>query len=207
MVEEFPAALFTKTDSRSCAQMAKVLPLSSKNLGKWKINVRSLTNDFTADEFVAGWYLVCFVSMSVSASAALPSAGATSSQVIHCTEELSRTLHALRPNKKRKKNPKLNSYLRTSKPSGIQHRQHTQYQVHGDGSISYTRSYLEPPKNAQATTQPKSTTSALIPDQFDNTVESWDVDTVPFDDEDVRIGRAPGVSFRFGSCVLIAQSV
>ncbi|KAG2127943.1 hypothetical protein DEU56DRAFT_872715 [Suillus clintonianus] len=130
--------------------------------------------------------------MSVSASAALPSAGATSSQVIHCTEELSRTLHALRPNKKRKKNPKLNSYLRTSKPSGIQHRQHTQYQVRGDGSISYTRSYLEPPKNAQATTQPKSTTSALIPDQFDNTVESWDVDTVPFDDEDVRIGRAPG---------------
>ncbi|KAG1746426.1 hypothetical protein EDB19DRAFT_1952649 [Suillus lakei] len=134
--------------------MAKVLPLSSKNL---------------ADEFVAGWYLV-----------------------IHCTEELSRTLHALRPNKKRKKNPKLNSYLRTSKPSGIQHRQHTQYQVRGDGSISYTRSYLEPPKNTQATTQPKSTTSALIPDQFDNTVESWDVDTVPFDDEDVRIGHAPG---------------
>ncbi|KAG1897298.1 uncharacterized protein F5891DRAFT_1129937 [Suillus fuscotomentosus] len=130
--------------------------------------------------------------MSTSASAALPSAGATSSQVIHCTEELSRTLHALWPNKKRKKNPKLNSYLHTSKPSGIQHRQHTQYQVRVDGSISYTRSYLKPPKNTQATTQPKSTTSALIPAQFDNTVESWDVDTVPFNDEDVRIGHAPG---------------
>ncbi|KAG1887843.1 hypothetical protein F4604DRAFT_1674991 [Suillus subluteus] len=117
------------------------------------------------DEFVAGWYLVHFMSMSVSGSAALSSAGPTSSQ-------------------KWKKNPKLNSYSHTSKPSGIQQHQHTQYQVHRDGSISYTQSYVEPPNNAQPTTQPKLTTSALIPNQFDNFLAdgSWDVDTMPLDD-------------------------
>ncbi|KAG1797496.1 uncharacterized protein HD556DRAFT_1441055 [Suillus plorans] len=83
--------------------------------------------------------------MSTSASSLGP-LSSTPVQVIHCSEELRQTLRV--STSKRKKKPTLNSYSRTSKQS-VQQRQHTQYCVHDDGSITYARRYIEPPKNAQ----------------------------------------------------------
>ncbi|KAG1840123.1 hypothetical protein C8R48DRAFT_679666 [Suillus tomentosus] len=67
-------------------------------------------------------------------------AGTSSIQTIYC-EVTSRVP------KKRKKKPKLNVYHSVPVPS----RQHTEYQAHQDGSITYTLKCLKPPKNAQAT--------------------------------------------------------
>jgi hypothetical protein len=154
------------------------------------------------------WFLVFFTNMSASGSSDLPSAEPRPPpQVIQCTEELSRALHALRPKKKQKRNPKLNTYSNTSKlPSGIQQRQHTQYQVRENGSISFTRSFIEPPRNAQPTTQPA--TPAIIPNEFNGFLadESWDVEMMPLDDgPPVRRRRAAGVSPIFISYFLTAE--
>ncbi|KAG2094414.1 uncharacterized protein F5147DRAFT_657174 [Suillus discolor] len=67
-------------------------------------------------------------------------AGTSSIQTIYC-EVMSRVP------KKRKKKPKLNVYHSVPVPS----RQHTEYQAHQDGSITYMLKRLKPPKNAQAT--------------------------------------------------------
>jgi hypothetical protein len=96
-----------------------------------------------------------------------PHAGATSVQTIVCTEAASIALKNLR---KRQKKPKLNFYRSVN---SLPSRQHTQYQVHTDGSISYTLKRLKPPKNAQATIN-NSTRNAptlhdvSIPEPFDD---------------------------------------
>lgn len=66
-------------------------------------------------------------------------------QTIICTEAMSSALKNLQ---KRKKKPKLNFY---HKAPVVHYRQHTQYQVNNDGSVSYTLKRLLPPKNAKAT--------------------------------------------------------
>lgn len=193
-----------------------VLSMLSSNPGRPLASSESFA--FLAGEFrlVVGcrscWFLGYFTKMSASGSSTLPSVEPMPQpQVIHCTEEMSRVLHALRPKKKRKRNPKLNNYSNTSKlPSGIQQRQHTQYQVHENGSISFTRSYIEPPRNAQPTTQHHPATPAIIPNEFNGFLadESWDVETMPLDDgQPTRRRRAAGVSPIFRSCFLTAESV
>jgi len=73
-----------------------------------------------------------------------PSASRSSSvQTIQCTEP-----STLKNTKKRKKKPTVNIY--TPKSSTVpQSRQHTQYQANETGSITYTRKYVAPPKNAR----------------------------------------------------------
>lgn len=66
-------------------------------------------------------------------------------QTIICTEAMS---SALKNSLKRKRKPKLNFYRTTPV---VHYRQHTQYQVNNDGSVSYTLKRLLPPKNAKAT--------------------------------------------------------
>ncbi|KAG1853437.1 hypothetical protein DFJ58DRAFT_841622 [Suillus subalutaceus] len=58
------------------------------------------------------------------------------------------TSAALKNLQKRKKKPKLNFYHTVLV---VRYRQHTQYQVNNDGSVSYTLKRLLPPKNAKAT--------------------------------------------------------
>ncbi|KAG1720794.1 uncharacterized protein EDB91DRAFT_1088700 [Suillus paluster] len=86
---------------------------------------------------------------------------ASSVQTIICTKA---TL-------KRKKKPKLNFYCSVLSSS----RQHTQYQVHQDGSISYTLQRLKPPKNAKPTINNQSRAALTlhdapfsIPEPFDD---------------------------------------
>lgn len=127
--------------------------------------------------------LVRLTSMSASSNAGGNSASASgpssspSHQVIHCTEELQRSLQALA--RKRKKKPTLNSYSQTSKQS-VRQRQHTQYCVHNDGSITYAWTYIEPPKNVDLS-QPlaQEPSPGFIPDPFDETCGLLDVDITP----------------------------
>ncbi|KAG0693982.1 hypothetical protein DFH29DRAFT_1006748 [Suillus ampliporus] len=87
-----------------------------------------------------------------------PCAGASSIQTIVCTQATSTALKNLQ---KWKKKPKLNFYCSvTSVPS----RQHTQYEVHKDGSISYTLKRLQPPKNAKATINNLTRTAPTLDD-------------------------------------------
>jgi hypothetical protein len=71
--------------------------------------------------------------------------GGSSIQTIVCTEAASIALKKLQ---KRKKKLKLNFYYPISL---VPSHQHTQYDVHKDGSISYTLKHLQAPKNARAT--------------------------------------------------------
>jgi hypothetical protein len=66
-------------------------------------------------------------------------------QTIICTGAMS---VSLKNSLKRKRKPKLNFY-RTAPV--VRYRQHTQYQVNNDGSVSYTLKHLLPPNNAKAT--------------------------------------------------------
>ncbi|KAG2112875.1 hypothetical protein DEU56DRAFT_874348 [Suillus clintonianus] len=75
---------------------------------------------------------------------------AGSSSTIVCTEKLRQELGRTTRAKKRQKKVTLNSYPRPK--SSVKQRKHTQYQYRGDGSISYTLQYVQPPKNAQQTT-------------------------------------------------------
>lgn len=117
-------------------------------------------------------------------------AGSPSSHII-CTPELRRELLPIARAKKRQKKPTLNSYSRP-KPSGLKQQQHMQYQVHGDGSISYTRRYVQPPKNAQPAPRPdppahiQQNDSAMLLDEFSEFSHdlSWDAD-----DGAQRLGR------------------
>lgn len=99
--------------------------------------------------------------MSTTDTACAIGSSASSVQTIICTKA---TL-------KRKKKPKLNFYR--SVPSSS--RQHTQYQVHQDGSISYTLQRLKPPKNAKPTINNQSRPALTlhdapfsIPEPFDD---------------------------------------
>lgn len=125
-----------------------------------------------------------------------PAASSSSPQVIVCTPELHRELSQITRATKRQKRLTLNSYTRP-KPSGLTQRQHMQYQVHGDGSISYTRRYVQPPKNAQPTVRPAACVqpqaSAMLMDEFyDYSPDlSWGADD---DVQHPRRRRAIGVS-------------
>jgi hypothetical protein len=141
--------------------------------------------------------LVVLRLMSMSASSASGPSSSPSHQVIHCTEELHQTLRAL--TRKRKKKPTLNSYSQASSKQSVPQRQHTQYCVYNDGSITYARRYIEPPKNAEPS-QPlaREPSPAFIPDPLNDfsTYGLSDVDITPSLDDRLpqKRRRTAGVS-------------
>lgn len=140
--------------------------------------------------------LVDFVTMNgTSASSSARPSSSTPVQVIHCTQEVHNTLRAL--TKKRKKKPALNSYTSTSTQLA-QQRQHTNYYVH-NGSISYKRSYIKPPENAQSS-HAQDPSPNVIPDPFDDYGTS-DIDVAPSSDDiqPYKKPRTAGVSVMVGS--------
>ncbi|OJA15073.1 hypothetical protein AZE42_09803 [Rhizopogon vesiculosus] len=92
----------------------------------------------------------------------LPSgSGSSSVQAIQCMEP-----STSKNTKKRKKKPTVNIY--TPKSSTVpQLHQHTQYQANDTGSITYTRKYVAPPKNARI--------PQLSPGQ-----SAWIIEDLPF---------------------------
>lgn len=125
-----------------------------------------------------------------SASSSAQPSSSPPVQVIHCTQEVRNTLQAL--TKKWKKKPALNLYTRTSTQSA-QQRQHTNYYVH-NGSISYKRSYIKPPENAQSSRAWEPSPN-VMPDPFDDYGTS-DIDVAPSSDDvqPYKKPRTAGVS-------------
>ncbi|KAG1721224.1 hypothetical protein EDB19DRAFT_1835614 [Suillus lakei] len=138
--------------------------------------VLPLSSKALADEFVAGWYLCCF---------ALCGGNIIPGDPLHRRTITNFTCLAAKQEVEEESQAE---FL-------LVH-----FQAIRDSAMSAYSSYLKPLKNTQPTTQPKSTTSALIPDQFDNTDESWDVDTMPFDDEDVTRSRRAEARATSGMC-------
>jgi hypothetical protein len=153
---------------------------------------------------------------SIMASSSMsPASTSSSPQLILCTEDTAQTRA-----RKRQKVPTLNSYSCTnSMSSGITQRQHTQYQVHGDGSISYTRKYVQPPKNAQPTKRCEplvnvhvqhatNTQPPIIPDEPNEPLadisESWGTD---YDAQQPRRRRTAGVSPQTESHFIVADMI
>lgn len=148
----------------------------------------------TYDSLYAVW-LGILIGCFIMDSSLSPAGSSSSPQTIICTPELHREITKITRAKKRQKRPTLNSYSRP-KPSGLKQRQHMEYQVYGDGSMSYARRYVQPPENAQPALQPHPPAHLELNADVEFTEYSPDLSSWGADDDAAhpRRRRAMGVS-------------